>query len=68
MIGTCVELNVNYNVILAYTTSILQMELGITFSYKALVTSPTQGRGSSTHRVCLSVCLSVTVLVGATGT
>ncbi len=30
--------------------------------------APSQGRGSSTHRVCVSVCLSVTVLAGATGT
>ncbi len=34
--------------------------------------APSQGRGSSTHRVCVSVCVcvcvSVTVLAGATGT
>ena len=31
----------------------------------ALLTSPMWGRGSSNHRVCVSVCLPVTVLAGA---
>ncbi len=38
-------------------------------SYKnRSLTSPVRGRGYSTHRVCLSVCLSVTILAGAAGT
>ncbi len=32
------------------------------------LTSPVRGRGYSNHRVCLCVCLSVTVLAGAPGT
>ena len=32
------------------------------------LTSPMRGRGYSTHSVCLSVCLSVTTLAGATHT
>ena len=32
-----------------------------------LLTSLPEGVGSSSHRVCLSVCLSVTALTGAAG-
>ena len=38
------------------------------YSEVEYLTSPPEGRGSSTHRVCLCVCLSVTILTGAVGT